>query len=245
MIDFEKRSGTVARVVDLNQLYPDAGRMPVSSKLRTYLRQVSLNITPEKMLENNSYLDRLVTETSLFLPEMFLDRWEKHWEYQVAIVLEGVWVSSSLDFAIDRENETLIIDWSGMQGDATHSLQSKQSPAKQDAGTNSAVRRQAQGNAHQDSNRIAVAQAYLLSQRLGSEPKNISIVSLIANPLNKDRRINFVRRLFGDNDFYICQQELSERLVRLARGEDLNPEPEPKELNPLLDIESIPEVAID
>ena len=210
MIDFEKRSGTVDRVVDLNQLYSDAERMPVSSKLRTYLRQVSLNITPEKMLENNPYLARLVTESLLFLPEMFLDRWEKHWEYQVAIALEGVWVSSSLDFAIDRENEIVVIDWSGMQGD-----------------------------------RIAVAQAYLLSQRLGSEPKNISVVSLIANPLNEDRRINFIRRLFGDNDFYICLQELSERLVRLARGEDLNPKPEPKEPNLLLDIESIPEVAID
>ena len=210
MIDFEKRSGTVARVVDLNQLYPDAERMPVSSKLRTYLRQVSLKIAPEKMLENNPYLDRLVTETSLFLPEMFLDRWEKHWEYQVAIALEGVWVSSSLDFAVDRENEILIVDWSGIESD-----------------------------------RIALAKAYLLSQRLGLEPKNISVVSLMANPLNEDRRINFVRRLFGDNDFYICQQELSERLVRLARGEDLNPEPEPKEPNLLLDIESIPEVAID
>ena len=210
MIDFEKRSGTVARVVDLNQLYPDAERMPVSSKLRTYLRQVSLNITQEKILENNSYLDRLVTESSLFLPEMFLERWVKHWEYQSAIKLEGSWLNTSLDFAINRENEVLIVDWSGVKCD-----------------------------------RIAVAQDYLLSQRLGSEPKNISIVSLIANPLNKDRRINFVRRLFGGNDFYICQQELSERLVRLARGEDLNPEPEPKEPNPLLDIESIPEVVID
>ena len=210
MIDFEKRSGTVARVVDLNELYPDAERMPVSSKLRTYLRQVSLNITPEKMLENNSYLDRLVTETSLFLPEMFLDRWEKHWEYQLAIKLEGSWISLSLDFAVDRENKIVVIDWSGMQGD-----------------------------------RIAVAQAYLLSQRLGFEPQNISVVSLMTNPLNEDRRINFIRRLFGDNDFVICQQELSERLVLLSRGEDLNPEPELNGPDLLLDIESIPEVAID
>ena len=198
------------RVIDLNELYPDAERMPVSSKLRTYLRQVSLKIAPEKMLENNSYLDRLVTETSLFLPEMFLDRWVKHWKYQVAIALEGVWVSSSLDFAVNRENEILVIDWSGMQSDRT-----------------------------------AVAQAYLLSQRLNFQPQNVSVVSLIANSLNEDRRINFVRRLFGNNDFYICQQELSERLVRLARREDLNPEPEPNEPDLLLNIESIPEVVID
>ena len=212
MIDFEKRSGTVARVVDLNQLYPDAERMPVSSKLRTYLRQVSLNIAREEMLDNNPYVARLVAESSLFLPEIFLDRWVKHWEYQVVIALEGSGISSSIDFTVNRENEVLIVDWSGMQGD-----------------------------------RIALAQAYLLSLRLGFEPQNISVVSLIANPLNEDRRINFIRRLFGDNDFYICQQELSERLVRLARGEDLNPvpEPEPKEFNPLLNIESIPEVAID
>lgn len=226
-----------ARVVDLNELYPDLERMPVSSKLRTYLRQVSLKIAQEEMLDHNSYLARLVTESSLFLPEMFLDRWVKHWEYQVAIALtepigsklrrsaganapslakpialEGIWVSSSLDFAINRENEVLIIDWSGMECD-----------------------------------RIALAQAYLLSQRLGSQPQNISVVSLIANPLNEDRRINFVRRLFGNNDFQICQQELGERLVRLVRGEDLNlvSEPEPNELDILLDIESIPEVAID
>ena len=210
MIDFEKQSETVARVVDLNQLYPDAERMPVNSKLRTYLRQVSLNIAQEEMLDNNPYVARLVAESSLFLPEIFLDRWVKHWEYQVVIALEGSGISSSIDFTVNRENEVLIVDWSGMQGD-----------------------------------RIALAKAYLLSQRLGLEPKNISVVSLMANPLNEDRRINFVRRLFGDNDFYICQQELSERLVRLARGEDLNPEPEPKEPNLLLDIESIPEVAID
>ncbi|MBE9048212.1 hypothetical protein IQ255_28135 [Pleurocapsales cyanobacterium LEGE 10410] len=208
MTEIEKQSE--ARVADLNELYPDFEKMPVSSKLRTYLRQVSLKIAQQEMLDNNPYLARLVAESSLFLPEMFLDRWEKHWEYQVAIALEGVWVSSSLDFAVDRENEVLTVDWSGIQGD-----------------------------------RIAVAQAYLLSQRLNSQPQDVSVVSLIANPLNKDRRINFIRRLFGDNDFYICQQELDERLVRLARGEDLNPKPEPKEPNPLLDIESIPEVAID
>ena len=82
---------------------------------------------------------------------------------------------------------------------------------------------------------------------MGFEPRNVSVISLIANPLNEDRRINFIRRLFGDNDFCICQQELEERLALLARGEDLNSvsEPEAKELNFLLDIESIPEVVID
>ncbi|MBE9045581.1 hypothetical protein IQ255_14410 [Pleurocapsales cyanobacterium LEGE 10410] len=209
MTEIDKQLET--RVIDLNELYPDVERMPVSLKLRTYLRQVSLKIAQEKVLDNNPYLDRLVTETSLFLPEMFLDRWVKHWEYQVAIKQEGSWVNSSLDFAVDRENEVSIVDWSGIESD-----------------------------------RIAVALAYLLSQRLGSQPQNISVVSLIANPLNEDRRINFIRRLFGDNDFYICQQELNERLALLARGEDLNsvPEPELNELN-LLDIESIPEVVID
>jgi len=210
MTEIDKQLET--RVIDLNELYPDIARMPVSSKLRTYLRQVSLKIAQEKVLDNNPYLDRLVTETSLFLPEMFLDCWVKHWEYQLAIKLEDSWLNTSLDFAINRENEILIIDWSGIESDL-----------------------------------IAVAQAYLLSQRLDSQPQNVSVVSLIANSLNEDRRINFVRRLFGDNDFYICQQELNERLVRLVRGEDLNLvlEPEPNELDILLDIESIPEIAID
>lgn len=210
MTKIEKQPET--RVVDLNELYPDVEKMPVSSKLRTYLKQVSLKIANEKMLDNNPYLARLVMESSLFLPEMFLDRWVKHWEYQLAIKQEGSWLSTSLDFAINRENEILVIDWSGIDSDC-----------------------------------LAVAQANLLSQRLGSEPRNISVVSLIANSLNEDRRINFIRRLFRDRDFCICQQELGERLIRLDRGEDLNsvPEPEPKEPNSLLNIESIPEVAID
>lgn len=211
MIEIDKQPEAGVRVIDLNELYPDVERMPVSSKLRTYLRQVSLKIAPEKILENNSYLVRLVTESSLFLPEMFLDRWVKHWEHQIAVAIEGNWVSSSIDFAIDRENEIIIIDWSGIESDC-----------------------------------IAVAQAYLLSQRLSLKPRNISVVSLIANPLNEDRRINFVRRLFGENDFQICQQELSERLVMLACGEDFNPVSEPEsKFDPLLDIESIPEIAID
>ena len=210
MTKIEKQSE--ARIIDLNELFPDIKRMPVSSKLRTYLRQLSLEISRGNVLENNPYLARLVTESSLFLPEMFTDRWVKHWEYRVAIALENSWVSSSLDFAVNREDEVLVIDWSGMKSDA-----------------------------------IAIAQAYLLSYRLGFEPRNVSVVSLIANPLNEDRRINFIRRLFGDNDFYICQQELEERLALLARGEDLNSvsEPEPKEPNHLLDIESIPEIVID
>ena len=208
MIDFEEQPET--RVFDLNELYHDLERMPVSSKLRTYLRQESLKIAQEEILDNNPYVARLVAESSLFLPEIFLDRWVKHWEYQVAIALEGVWVSSSIDFTVNRENEILIINWSGVKCD-----------------------------------RLSVAQAYFLSQRLGFQPQNVSIVSLIANPLNEDRRINFVRRRFGDNDFYICQQELNERLVLLSRGEDLNQESKPKEPNPLLDIESIPEVTID
>ena len=165
MIEIEKQPERV-RVVDINELYPDVERMPVSSKLRTYLRQVSLKIAPEKILENNSYLARLVTESSLFLPEMFLDRWVKHWEYQVAIALESIWISSSIDFAVNRENEIIVIDWSGIESDC-----------------------------------IALAQVYILSQRLNSRPRNISVVSLIANPLNEDRRINFIRRLFEDNDF--------------------------------------------
>lgn len=244
MTDFEKQSETRVRVVDLDELYPDVERMPVSSKLRTYLRQVSLKIVKEEWLENNPYLARLVTESSLFLPEMFLDRWVKHWEYQVAIPQEDSCLSTSLDFAINRENEILIIDWSGMQSDAT--------PRRRYAKLHSLGRAQGHPcglsvNAHQDGDRLAVAQAYLLSQRLGSQPKNISVISLIANSLNEDRRINFIKRQFGDNDFYICQQELNERFVLLARGEDLNPvsEAELKEPNPLQDIESIPEIAID
>ena len=47
-----------------------------------------------------------------------------------------------------------LINNSSLKSDETHSKQSLQSPAKQDDGTNSAVRRKAQGNAHQDSDRL-------------------------------------------------------------------------------------------
>ena len=114
MSKIEKQPKT--RVVELNKLYPDVGRMPVSSKLRTYLKQVSLKIDREEMLDNNPYLTRLVAECSLFLPEMFTERWVKHWEYQLAIALcalakpialEDSLLSTALDFAINRENEIL------------------------------------------------------------------------------------------------------------------------------------------
>ena len=209
MIEIEKQ--VKAKVIDLSELYPNPRKMPVSFKLRTYLRQVSLNIQGD-VLKNNPYLARLVTECSLFLPEMFNERWVKHWEYQSAIALGDNWVCANLDFALNCEDEVLIIDWSGIASD-----------------------------------RLVVAQAYLLSQKLNIKPENISVVSLTANPLSEDRRINFVRRLFGDSDFYICQQELNERFLLLNRGEDLNPVPvpEPNELDILLDIENIPEVVID
>ena len=41
MINIEKQSETGVNVVDLNELYPDIERMPVSFKLRTYLRQIA------------------------------------------------------------------------------------------------------------------------------------------------------------------------------------------------------------
>ena len=102
MIEIEKQPEAGVRVIDLNELYPEVERMPVSSKLRTYLRQVSLKIALEEVLDSNSYIAHLVTESSLFLPEMFLDRWFKYWEYQVASAIEANWVSSSLDFIVNR-----------------------------------------------------------------------------------------------------------------------------------------------
>ena len=61
---------------------------------------------------------------------------------------------SARDLAQDISLQVILqVVYGISESDATHSLQSKQSPAPQDDGTNSAVRRQAQGNAHQDSER--------------------------------------------------------------------------------------------
>ena len=69
------------------------------------------------------------------------------------------------------------------KGDETHSLQSKQSPAKQDAGTNSAVRRKAQDKglarmyAHQDSDRLELEQ---------NERQILAVLTLLENLLTKN-----------------------------------------------------------
>ena len=102
--------------IDLSELYPDleTGR-PVTTKLRTLLRQVDLKIDTQNLLENNSYLNRLVTECKLFLPEMFQSRWKKNWEFPLAGKIKGTLIKSSADLIISPEQEITIVDWSGVE----------------------------------------------------------------------------------------------------------------------------------
>ena len=102
--------------IDLSELYPDLEKgRPVTTKLRTLLRQVDLKIDTQSILENNSYLDRLVTECKLFLPEMFQSRLPKSWEFPLARKMKETLIKSSTDLIIFPEREVTIIDWTGIE----------------------------------------------------------------------------------------------------------------------------------
>ena len=92
--------------IDLSELYPDLEtRRPVTTKLRTLLRQVDLKIDNQSILENNSYLDRLVAECKLFLTEMFQSRLPKSWEFPLARKMKETLIKSSTDLIIFPERE--------------------------------------------------------------------------------------------------------------------------------------------
>lgn len=208
------------RIIDVFQLYPDLEQgMPVYSNLRTLLKQIDLKINWQEITNNNSYLDRLLKECQLFLPEMFDHNWQKNWDTQLACQLEKRWwIKSVLDILTCdngfNNGKVIIIDWSGLK-----------------------------------INPIATAQAYILCQKLNLAPTKISIVSLTANKLVSDLNIDFNRRKVFTNDLVICQQELESRIEILLAGRDLRlalfKESEPSTENILLEIENIPEITLD
>lgn len=210
-------------IVNLSELYPDLGqRMPVTPKLRTLLRQISIGIDVQKIVENNPYLARLITECQLLFPEVFNQKLNKHWDYQVAWQFEGGLLESMLDIVAMQDRNILIIDWSGLEVNAI---------------------------AKRGGHPIATAQAYILCQQLKLPPNKISIISLLTNNLKADHRICFGRRRIFTKDLVICEQELKERLDLLHQGNDLRlvlPEKESEtEYSLLTEIEAIPEIAID
>ncbi|NJL51240.1 MAG: hypothetical protein HC930_01685 [Hydrococcus sp. SU_1_0] len=196
--------------------------MPVTPKLRTLLRQISIGIDVREIVENNPYLARLMTECRLLFPEVFNLKLNKHWDYQVAWQFEGGWVASLLDLVAMQDRNMLIIDWSGLEVNAI---------------------------AKRGRSPIATAQAYILCQQLKLPPNKISIISLLTNDLKADRRICFGRRRIFTNDLVVCEQELGERLDLLHQGKDLRlvlPEKESEtEFDLLTEIEAIPEIVID
>lgn len=214
---------TGVEIVNLSELYPDLGQgMPVTLKLRTLLRQISIGIDVQKIVENNPYLARLMTECQLLFPEVFNKKLNKHWDYQVAWQFEGGWLESMLDIVAMQDRNMLIIDWSGLEVNAI--AKHGRSP-------------------------IATAQAYILCQQLKLPPNKISIISLLTNDLKANHRICFGRRRIFTNDLVICEHELGARLDLLHQGKDLRlvlPEKESEtEYSLLTEIEAIPEIAID
>ena len=108
------------RIIDVSQLYPDLEQgIPVSSNLRTLLKQIDLKINWQEITKSNSYLDRLLKECQLFLPEMFDHNWQKNWDTQLAYQLEKWWIKSVLDvLTCDNgfnNGNAIIIDWSGLK----------------------------------------------------------------------------------------------------------------------------------
>jgi hypothetical protein len=111
-------------IVNLSELYPDLGQgMPVTPKLRTLLRQRSMGIDVQKIVENNPYLARLMTECQLLLPEVFNKKLNQNWDYQVAWQFEGRWLKSLLDIVAMQDCNILIIDWSGLEVNAIATAQ--------------------------------------------------------------------------------------------------------------------------
>ena len=108
------------RIIDVFQLYPDLEQgMPVYSNLRTLLKQIDLKINWQEITKSNSYLDRLLKECQLFLPEMFDHNWQKNWDTQLACQLEKWWIKSVLDVLSCNNGfnngKVIIIDWSGLK----------------------------------------------------------------------------------------------------------------------------------
>lgn len=202
------------KIRDLSVLYPNSQEgMPVTGKLRTLLRQIDAGIDNERVLVNNSYLKRLVTECRLFLPEMFSSEWSKYWGYQVTAQFEKSWLQCELDVVQSKDKQLKIINWSGIEA----------SPLTQ-------------------------AGAYLLTKKFDLIPNNVSVVSLIANSLESDRRIKFARRTLTKSDFCYCEQDLCQRLSLYESGIDLRQIDRPiteDDNSSALDIENIPEVALD
>lgn len=198
----------------LSTLYPNSTRgWPITGKLRTLLRQIDAGIDNEQVLANNSYLNRLVTECRLFLPEMFSPEWTKNWGCQVAVMLGESWLQCELDLLRSEDKQLKIINWSGIE-----------------------------------SSPLTLARAYLLTKKLNLSPKDVSVVSLIANSLKNGSRIKFARRTFTESDFCYCDRDLRQRLSLYDSGIDLNQLQQPiaEDDNSLaIDIENMPEVALD
>ena len=179
------------KIRDLFVLYPNSQEgMPVTGKLRTLLRQIDAEIDNERVLVNNSYLKRLVTECRLFLPEMFSSEWSKYWGYRVTAQLGENWLQCELDVVQSKDKQLKIINWSGIEASpltqaGAYLLTKKFDLIPNNVSVVSLIansldsdatprRRKTQGNAHQDS----------------------------------DRRIKFARRTLTKSDFCYCEQDL-------------------------------------
>jgi hypothetical protein len=127
-VSFRSPLGHIAEsnhvIVNLSELYPDLVQgMPVTPKLRALLRQISIGIDVQKIVENNPYLARLMTECRLLFPEVFNKKLNKHWDYQVAWQFKGEWLKSLLDIVAMQDRNMLIIDWSGLEVNAIATAQ--------------------------------------------------------------------------------------------------------------------------
>lgn len=108
-------------MLSLLELFPDLQSLNLDKKtlpkqLKLFLQQKDLKIDNDSLLNHNPYLNRLVKECELFLPEIIYDNWQRLWDYQIAQIFEGNWLDSIFDWAINPENsEAVIFDWLGVK----------------------------------------------------------------------------------------------------------------------------------
>jgi hypothetical protein len=103
-------------MLKLRQLFLGLAENPITNQLRLFLQEKDIGVSNQQFLLQNSYLDRLVKECELFVPEIVYNNWFRFWEYQASYQFEAGWVESIFDWAIDQDNsEIRIFDWLGRE----------------------------------------------------------------------------------------------------------------------------------
>ena len=107
------------KVIALEELFADFAlepqeiAKPVPTKLKTALKQLNLGMSSDSVTRGNDYLERLIGECHLFLPEV--KKWQNYWDCCLAYKVEDFWLRFQLDLFLSENKELVILDWSGRE----------------------------------------------------------------------------------------------------------------------------------